>query len=124
MATPKRRPSMFAGKSAAIPDPEPTTAPPAEPAAESSPASSAPRAPKPKAVKIGFYADPEDMARARGAWSATQREESDRSLSHFFYKAVMAEVERREQLYNGGAEFPPLDAGNVSPGRRAGVDYD
>lgn len=74
--------------------------------------------------KVGFYQHPEDTARARGAWMATSNLEGDRSLSDFIAKAISREVERREALYNDGQQFPPIDTGNVSPGRRSGVNYD
>ncbi|MGO1568937.1 MAG: ParB family protein [Brachybacterium sp.] len=70
--------------------------------------------------KVTFYQPQDDTARMRGAFRHTDREEGDRSLSDFIHKAVMAEVERREQKYNSGKPFPDLEAGNIPRGRPMG----
>lgn len=73
-----------------------------------------------KQQKVGFYQHPEDAARMRGAFSKTNGEEGDRSLSDFIQKAIMAEVERREKLYNNGQPFKAVQPGEGLIGRPQG----
>lgn len=73
-----------------------------------------------KQQKVGFYQHPEDAARMRGAFSMTNGQEGDRSLSDFIQKAVMAEVERREKLYNNGQPFGAVLPGEGLIGRPKG----
>lgn len=73
-----------------------------------------------KQQKVGFYQHPEDAARMRGAFRKTNGEEGDRSLSDFIQKAIMAEVERREKLYNNGQPFEAVQPGEGPIGRPEG----
>lgn len=50
----------------------------------------------------------------------TNGHEKDRSLSDFIQKAIMAEVERREKLYNNGQPFDAVAPGEVPVGRPEG----
>jgi len=71
-------------------------------------------------VKVGYYQDPDDMARARSAYDWTRPREGHRSLSDFIAHAVMREVERVEKLYNDGQPWPPLEPGELPGGRPLG----
>lgn len=73
-----------------------------------------------KQQKVGFYQHPEDAARMRGAFRMTNGQEGDRSLSDFIQKAILAEVERREKLYNNGQPFEAVQPGEGKIGRPAG----
>ncbi len=75
----------------------------------------APQADAPK-VQINFYIDAETRASARAAYKATGHAEGDDSFSDFVSKAVAAEVQRRQDAYNGGAKFTPDDR-KLTPGR-------
>lgn len=77
-------------------------------------------APAAKQQKVGFYQHPDDAARMRGAFRQTNGKEGDRSLSDFIQKAIMAEVERREQLYNNGKPFEAVLPGEGPIGRPEG----
>lgn len=78
--------------------------------------------PKAKQQKVGFYQHPEDAARMRGCFEETRTKsrEGDRSLSDFIQKAIMAEVERRETLYNNGQPFEAVYPGEGQIGRPEG----
>lgn len=73
-----------------------------------------------KQQKVGFYQHPDDAARMRGAFRQTNGKEKDRSLSDFIQKAIMAEVERREKLYNNGHPFEAVLPGEGPIGRPEG----
>lgn len=75
----------------------------------------APQADAPK-VQINFYIDAETRASARAAYKATGHAEGDDSFSDFVSKAVAAEVQRRQDAYNGGEKFTPDDR-KLTPGR-------
>ena len=70
--------------------------------------------------KVSFYQDPEDTARLRAAYRHTLAATSDRSLSDFITRVVMAEVGRLENEYNGGQPFPSVGAGEIPQGRPVG----
>lgn len=70
--------------------------------------------------KVSFYQDPEDTSRLRAAYRHTLANTADRSLSDFIQRVVMAEVERLEGQYNGGAPFPSVGAGELPQGRPVG----
>ncbi len=70
--------------------------------------------------KVSFYQDPEDTARLRAAYRHTLAATSDRSLSDFITRVVMAEVERLENQYNGGHPFPSVGPGAIPQGRPVG----
>ncbi|MEV4902859.1 hypothetical protein AB0K08_16150 [Citricoccus sp. NPDC055426] len=70
---------------------------------------------KPK--KVGFYQDPDDTARMRGAYLHTVATEGHRSLSAFIDHAVMTEVQRLEAEYNHGQPFPPVTTRQMPQGR-------
>ncbi|KFC52528.1 hypothetical protein V1463_11910 [Micrococcus yunnanensis] len=115
MATPDkpRKTSPFAGRSPVDP---PAQAPARDEPTPVAAASTGKKYPP----KVTFYHPQDDTARMRGAFRHTDREEGDRSLSDFIHKAVMAEVERREQKYNSGKPFPDLEAGSIPRGRPMG----
>ncbi|MDN5585208.1 MAG: hypothetical protein L0G69_01445 [Brevibacterium sp.] len=116
------RRSALSGASAvrpAQPEQQPRSAEPE--AAPQRPAPSRQTAPTAtKQQKVGFYQHPEDAARMRGAFRKTNGEEGDRSLSDFIQKAIMAEVERREKLYNSGQPFEAVQPGEGPIGRPEG----
>ena len=68
---------------------------------------------------VSFYLRPSVRQRSRAAFMATRHHESDLSWSHLLEKALVAELERRERLYNDGQ---PYDGGpeRLVPGRRPG----
>lgn len=70
--------------------------------------------------KVSFYQDKADTDRLRGALLATQHHEGFRSMSKFIDAAVMAEVRRLEQAYNGGQPFPEVSAKGGQLGRPMG----
>lgn len=109
-----RKPSPFAGRSPV----DPPTPIPAQ--VEQTPVQPVTSSGKKYPPKVTFYQPQDDTARMRGAFRHTDREEGDRSLSDFIHKAVMAEVERREQKYNSGKPFPDLEAGIIPRGRPIG----
>lgn len=67
--------------------------------------------------KVSFYQDREDTARMRGAVLATRDDEGHRSMSEFINAAVLAEVERLEEKYNNGEQFPPVEANRSHAGK-------
>lgn len=97
------------------PAPAPATAPPAavqvRAGEETAPSGERKRKYPPK---VSFYQDPEDTRRVRAAVKATRE---DRNLSKFIHDVVMAEVERLEQLHNGGRPFPGGEPGELPTGR-------
>lgn len=76
---------------------------------------------------MSFYQDPEDTTRLRAAYRHTLANTSDRALSDFIQRVIMAEVERLENQYNGGKPFAsvrvcsrlsePTSCRKVAPGR-------
>ena len=116
--------------------PAPTTPPTAaeEPPSDKAPAQSRRSAPsrsragkeRPKAAAVATpkhsitVSVPEGTRnRSRAAFRATQHLEDDESYSDFVSKAIDAEVVRREQVHNGGDEFPGGDR-NLPSGRPLG----
>lgn len=74
-------------------------------------------APRKHPNKVSFYQEPEDTARLRGAVLHTMVPEGHRSLSQFVIRAVMKEVQRLEEKYNGGEPFPAVAANEMPQGR-------
>ena len=74
-------------------------------------------APRKHPNKVSFYQEPEDTARLRGAVLHTMVPEGHRSLSQFVIRAVMKEVQRLEEKYNGGKPFPAVVANEMPQGR-------
>lgn len=74
-------------------------------------------APRKHPNKVSFYQEPEDTARLRGAVLHTMIPEGHRSLSQFVIRAVMKEVQRLEEKYNGGKPFPAVAANEMPQGR-------
>lgn len=74
-------------------------------------------APRKHPNKVSFYQDAEDTARLRGAVLHTMVAEGHRSLSQFIIRAVMKEVQRLEEKYNGGKPFPAVAANEMPQGR-------
>ena len=71
--------------------------------------------PKPK---VGFYAPEDDVRRARGAFIATMSMPGHpRTFSDFIARALMAEVERLEQVHNNGQPFPDATTDQTPRGR-------
>ncbi|WP_143465585.1 hypothetical protein [Leifsonia sp. NCR5] len=66
---------------------------------------------------VSFYLRSSVRQRSRAAFEATKHHESDRSWSDLMEKALVAELERREALYNDG--HPYLGGPErLTPGRR------
>lgn len=72
-------------------------------------------------AKVGFYQDLDDTARARAAFNWTRAQEGHRSFSDFVASALMREVERLENAYNGGDPWPPMEAGELPTGKPLGA---
>lgn len=79
-----------------------------------------PAKPKKYPPKMSIYQDPEDTDRIRGAIIHTMPQEGHRTLSQFVNGAVMEEVRRLEEKYNGGEPFPPVSAKGFPKGRPMG----
>lgn len=91
--------------------------PPAGAAAGRQPAAAADRpAPAGARERLSGYIDRLLWNRARNAFLATSYDEADQSWSDFMAKAIMAEAERREALYNQGRPYPDRPA-RVPQGR-------
>lgn len=70
--------------------------------------------------KMSIYQDPSDTARIRGAIIHTIAHEGNRTLSQFVNEAVMKEVRRLEEKYNGGEPFPEVSPKGIPQGRPMG----
>lgn len=103
---------------AEIPETKPAAATPAK-APESKQPSAAASEKKSYPHKVSFYQDKADTDRVRGAILHTMITEGNRNLSQFIHKAVMAEVDRLEQKYNGGQPFPAVGARELPQGGAA-----
>jgi hypothetical protein len=68
---------------------------------------------------VTFYLSDALRNRARTAYRATSYEERDGSWSEMLTKALLAEVERRENEHNDGRPFTATDA-PLTPGRPIG----
>ena len=66
--------------------------------------------------RITVYVDHALRLRARTAYRATSHLEGDRTWSDFVERAILREVERREQAHNAGESYPGTD-GPLAPGR-------
>ena len=66
--------------------------------------------------RITVYVDHALRLRARTAYRATSHLEGDRTWSDFIERAILREVERREQAHNAGESYPGSD-GPLAPGR-------
>lgn len=116
---PGPRKSTLAGKSPTAPS-QPTVE---EPVTIEQPAAEQPAEQKStpkKRPKVSFYQDEDDTRRARAAWAYSQTGEGWRTWSEFLQRAVMAETERLEAKYNGGAEWEGIGAREVPQGRPVG----
>lgn len=122
---PERRKSSLSGESPVAPVRE---APGIEPAGRASRTAAADvaagaageRRPRRYPPKVSFYLDGADQARLRAAYRHTLAHSSDRSLTDFLGRVVMAEVTRLEGVYNGGQPFPSVAAGELPQGRPLG----
>lgn len=65
---------------------------------------------------VSFQVPAALRARARETYRRTAEAEDDRTWAHFLAKALLREVERREQLYNAGNRYPAADE-RLRPGR-------
>lgn len=70
--------------------------------------------------KVSFYIDSDDQARLRAAYRHTLAHTTDRSLTDFITRVLMAEVQRLEDQYNGGQPFPAVAARELPQGRPVG----
>ena len=68
-------------------------------------------------VKSSFYLRESTQNRARAAFRATAHLEDDETYSDFAEKAILAEIKRRETLYNKGRQYSG-GAKRLAPGRR------
>ncbi|MFF1571579.1 hypothetical protein ACFVWR_02445 [Leifsonia sp. NPDC058292] len=71
-------------------------------------------------TSITFYLSETLRNRARTAYRMTCADEADLSWSDLIGKALLAEVERREVMYNDGEEFDGSPE-RLQPGRPVGV---
>jgi hypothetical protein len=81
--------------------------------------SAAPAKPRKKRTTVTFYLTDAMRNRARAAYRQTSFNERDSSWSEMLNKALLAEVQRREQAYNGGEVFVGNDD-PLTPGRPIG----
>ncbi|MFF1876740.1 hypothetical protein [Leifsonia sp. NPDC058230] len=65
---------------------------------------------------ITFYLPEGLRTRARAAFRSTSFDEQDSSWSEMMNKALLAEVQRREDIHNAGQVFPGSDD-PLTPGR-------
>jgi hypothetical protein len=68
-------------------------------------------------VKSSFYLRESTQNRARAAFRATAHLEDDETYSDFAEKAILAEIKRREALYNKGKQYMG-GSKRLAPGRR------
>jgi hypothetical protein len=71
-------------------------------------------------TKVGYYQDPDDVARARAAYEWTRLQENHRSFSDLIAAALMREVARLEEKYNNGQPWPPVEPGHIPTGKPLG----
>jgi len=72
-----------------------------------------------KRTTVTFYLTDAMRNRARAAYRQTSFDERDGSWSEMLNKALLAEVQRRESVYNGGDVFVGNDE-PLTPGRPIG----
>jgi hypothetical protein len=70
----------------------------------------------PAKPKVSFYQSTRDGKRMRAAFVATQPLERRASLSAFICEAILREVQRLERQYNGGRQWPDVEAGRIPKG--------
>ncbi|MFK4299419.1 hypothetical protein ABH924_004602 [Arthrobacter sp. GAS37] len=70
----------------------------------------------PAKPKVSFYQSTRDGKRMRAAFVATQPLERRASLSAFICEAILREVQRLERQYNGGRQWPDVEAGQIPKG--------
>jgi Centromere-binding protein ParB C-terminal len=75
-----------------------------------------PTAEREKNASVTFYLPPELRNRARAAYRSTSHFHGDSSWSDMIRKALLAEIERREQMHNDGRSYVPDDT-PLSAGR-------
>lgn len=119
---PERRKSALSNLSPVAPPSEETTSTPA-PTAPSSPAVQAPAALDVEAEKKkwpkkeSFYRPPELAVRMRSAFLHTMTtEDGQASLSAFIASAVQEKVERLEEKYNEGQQWPAVQPHQIPKG--------
>lgn len=130
MTRPARRLSSLSGESpvapaqpaepAVPPVPTVTTAPTRTAAAGDPETGTGKKQSKTYPPKVSFYQDRDDTTRLRAAYRHSLAHTTDRSLSDFISRVVMAEVQRLEDEYNGGQPFPSVGAGELPQGRPVG----
>lgn len=96
--------------------PTPAAEPPA-PAAKAAPRRKTAAQPTAEKTKVGIYQDPDEAARARAAYTWTRANEGHRSFSDFISHAIMREVQRLEDEYNGGKSWVAIGPGELPTGR-------
>lgn len=72
-----------------------------------------------KRTSVTFYLTESFRDRARAAYRSTAFSERDTSWSDMLVKALVAEIERREEIYNDGEEYPGHSR-PLAPGRPIG----
>lgn len=72
-----------------------------------------------KRTSVTFYLSESFRNRARAAYRSTAFNERDTSWSDMLVKALVAEIERREDLYNDGEEYTGHNR-PLAPGRPIG----
>lgn len=116
---PQRRKSALSSLSPVAPPSEETTStPPPAPVAPSSPAVVDVEAEKKKwPKKESFYRPPELAVRMRSAFLHTMTtEDGQASLSAFIASAVQEKVERLEEKYNEGQQWPAVQPNQIPKG--------
>ena len=119
---PQRRKSALSNMSPVAPPPEetaptPTPAPAPVSTPAQAPASADGEEKKKWPKKESFYRSPELAGRLRSAFLNTMAtEDGEASLSAFIARAVEERVERLEQKYNKGEQWPPVGANQIPKG--------
>lgn len=115
---PERRKSALSNMSPVAPPPEETTPTPTPtPTPAPAPASADGGEKKKWPKKESFYRSPELAGRLRSAFLNTMAtEDGEASLSAFISRAVEERVERLEQKYNEGEQWPPVRANQIPKG--------
>ncbi|MBA8965072.1 hypothetical protein JOJ86_007438 [Rhodococcus percolatus] len=70
-------------------------------------------------VKMGFYTG--ESGRIRAAYLHTRGQERAETFGEFMENAVLEKIERLEGQYNGGEQWPSVDAGTIKSITQLGV---
>lgn len=79
-----------------------------------------------KTEQLHFFVKPENAARYRAAFLATQTidVEEASSFTDFLERAILRETRRLERKYNGGKQWPPVRPGVLRTGPRTSPKED